>query len=438
MKMHAALAAPLFLTLPAFAADPPVPLEPTHWGACVGAVGDADLDGFSEVIVGAWWNDARGKHGSATVYSGHTGKELFTVRGDEEGALFGLSVAGSGDVDDDSAQDFMVGAPFEKVKGKPVGVVRVYSGKDGKLLHEIEGKREGERFGWSVNTAGDVDQDGFEDIVIGAPYGEGAKKAITGAARVYSGKTGKLLYEFVGEQEGDQFGFSVDTAGDCDGDGKSVVLVGAWAGGYARVFQGRKGEVLHEIEAPSGDARYAWCVRTAGDTNQDGSSDLIIGAPWDEKVGAYVLSGKKKTPLLFELARATEPGQEAWSFGVAVDTAGDINADGFSDVIVGDPGFPALLGDGQGGRFGPLLSRVREKVARPGKAFVYDGHKGELLYSLTGDKNDDWFGVSVGTAGDVNQDGFADFVVGAGKDSTFQARIYNGQNGEVLYELKTE
>jgi hypothetical protein len=79
---------------------------------------------------------------------------------------------------------------------------------------------------------------------------------------------------------------------------------------------------------------------------------------------------------------------------------------------------------------------VRDKLARPGRVFVYDGHKAELLHTFTGAAPDDWFGVSADGAGDVDQDGFADVVVGAGRDAPFHARIYGGQKGAILHELK--
>jgi FG-GAP repeat len=430
------LSAVLWPLLLAAADQTPEPLlEPSYHGAAVALVGDCDLDGSSDVIVGAWWDHAKGGHGSATVFSGKTGQVLYVVRGREEGALFGLAVAGTGDADDDGASDFAVAAPFEEQRGKAVGVVRIYSGRDGRLLRELAGRDEGERFGYSVGAAGDVDADGFGDLVVGAPGARVKKDSAPGAARVYAGKGGKLLYEWFGDHDGDRFGASVDGAGDCDVDGKPDLIVGAWRGGYARVFQGRKGEVLYAIEPETPGGRFGWCVRSAGDTNQDGASDLIVGVPWGDPLGAIVYSGKKKTPVLFTLERDLKPGSEGWGYGLAVGTAGDVNADGFADVVVGDPGCPLRLGDLEGDLLPPLFARVREKAARPGRAYVYDGHKGGLLYTFEGVRPDDFFGVSVATAGDANQDGFAEVVVGAGPEAPFLARVYNGQDGTVLHEL---
>jgi len=410
-------------------------LEPTQHGACVRLVGDCDLDGSSDVIVGAYWSK-KGK-GSAVVFSGKTGKQLFKVQGRNAGTLFGLAVGSSADVDNDGTADFVVGAPLEERRGKRVGVVRVYSGRDGKVLHELAGRDDGERFGFALNTAGDVDQDGFGDFIVGAPGARVNKSSAPGAARVYSGKTGELLYEWFGDDNGDEFGVTVDAAGDCDADGKSDLLVGSRAG-YARVFQGRKGKVLHELEPEKADARFAWCVRGAGDVNQDGAADLIVGIPWGETVGARVYSGKKKAPILHVLERDVRSGSEGWSFGVAVDGAGDLNADGFDDFMVADPGFPGLLSDRAGAPLPPLLQRVREKVARPGRVYIYDGHKAKLLYTLKGSERDDWFGVSVSRAGDVNQDGFGDVIVGSGRDGKVQARIFSGKDGKVLHELAVD
>jgi hypothetical protein len=410
-------------------------LEPTHHGACVRLVGDCDLDGSDDVIVGTYWGK-KGK-GRAVVFSGKTGKELHSVQARETGTLFGLVVGSTGDADNDGTADFVVSAPLEERRGKRVGVVRVYSGRDGKLLHEFVGRDDGERFGFAVNVAGDIDVDGFGDLIVGAPGARANKKSAPGAVRVYSGKTGEQLYEWFGDEDGDEFGASVDSAGDCDGDGKPELLAASRTG-YARVFQGRKGKVLYELEPEDGDARFGWCVRGVGDVNQDASGDLIVGIPWGETIGARVYSGKKKNPVLHVLERDVRSGSEGWSFGVVVDGAGDLNADGFDEFLVTDPGFPGLLSDVTGTSLPPLLARVRDKVARPGRVYVYDGHKAELLYTLKGSERDDWFGVSAGRAGDVDQDGFGDFVVGSGPDSKVHARIYSGQDGSVLHELSVD
>lgn len=412
-------------------------LEPTQYAACVRAVGDCDLDGSTDIIVGSY--QAKKGKGRAVVFSGKTGKQLFSIQGRNAGALFALTVGSAGDADNDGAADFMIGAPLDEVRGKRVGVVRVYSGRTGKILFELSGKDDGERYGFALNNAGDVNQDGFGDFIIGAPGARLNKSSSPGAARVYSGKDASLLFEWYGEKDGDEFGATVDRAGDCDADGKTDLFVGARAG-YARVYAGRKGKTLHELDpdAKERNARYAWCVRTAGDVNQDGAADLIVGIPWGKEIAARVHSGKKKAKVLHEIERDTRSGTEGFSLGVAVDSAGDVNADGFDDFMVADPGFPVILRDVSGELLPELHQRIREKVARPGRVVIYDGHKAKELLTLKGTERDDLFGVSISPAGDVDQDGAGDVVIASALNGKVVARIYDGRNGKVLQELKVD
>ncbi len=414
----------------------PIVAEPTRYGATVDSAGDLDLDGSSDILVGAWWHhpDA-GSHGSVSAWSGRSGKVLFEVFGETEGGLFGLALGGAGDTNSDGAADFVVGAPFAADKRGVRGRVRLFSGRGGSVLHDLLGEEEGERFGWAARGAGDVNQDGFDDFVVGAPMGK-AKRGDErpGVVRVYSGKNAKLLHTWYGAADGDVFGHTVDGAGDVDGDGSDDLLVGAFGGGYVRVYSGRKGEVLHTFEPARPNSGFGWIARSAGDTIQDGVSDLIVGVPWGEPLAARVYSGKKGEPLL-SFDRSEAPDDEGWSFGMAVDGAGDVNGDGFADLIVGDPGFPGVLAELDGRPLSPFQQRVRAKLARAGRARVFSGHDGELLHEFEGSAPDDWFGVSVAAAGDVNQDGSGDVVIGAGRDADYQARVFSGLDGKLLLTL---
>ncbi len=411
-------------------------LDPSQNGACVNSAGDVNLDGFTDIIVGAWWDTADEKFGSATVFSGKDGSVLYTVRGEEEGALFGLSAAGAGDADADGAADFIVGAPLGVYKKKRTGVVYVYSGRTGKLMHEIGGDEEGERFGWSVNTAGDVDQNAAQDFIVGAPYAKRKKKEdVVGRARVFDGKKGKAIHEFFGDEHGDLFGFSVDSAGSTLGDGSSDVVVGAWGGNYARVFSGRKGSEIATLRPEEEGGRFGWVVRTAGDVNQSGMSNVIVGMPWAEKECVWVVDSKSGDKIFQFDGDAA--GEDGWCFGGAVDGAGDVNGDGFADMIIGDPGFPWLFG-ADGLPLGERFQKVREPMARPGRAIVVSGNGGDVLFSLEGSEKDDCFGVSVSSAGDVNQDGFGDVVVGSGPHAAVHAQVFSGHDGTVLHSLRVE
>ncbi|MFA6548848.1 MAG: integrin alpha, partial [Candidatus Margulisiibacteriota bacterium] len=142
----------------------------------------------------------------------------------------GCSVSTAGDVNGDSRSDFIVGAYFADPGGlSAAGTAYVYSGATGTVLYTLNGAAAGDNFGASVSTAGDVNGDGKSDFIVGAdltdPAGVGTN---AGTAYVYSGATGTLLYSRNGAAAGDNFGHSVSTAGDVNGDGKSDFIVGAY------------------------------------------------------------------------------------------------------------------------------------------------------------------------------------------------------------------
>jgi len=162
------------------------------------------------------------------------------------------------------------------------GVASVALADDLKKLHTFDGDTSlGLKLGRSVSGAGDVDNDGFDDVIAGGGS----------YARVYSGKTGKVLHTFEGVK-GEQFGSAVSGAGDVNKDGYADLIVGACWADYAKVYSGKDGKTLYTFKGSSGDW-FGHNVSDAGDVNRDGYADVIVGA---YKVGshtgkAYVYSG---------------------------------------------------------------------------------------------------------------------------------------------------
>lgn len=187
------------------------------------------------------------------------------VRGDSPFDRLGHSVSGIGDVDGDGVPDFIAGAPFDdnngqdtgsarvfsgattSPSGSPVsGVARIYSGATGVVLHSFAGSGTS-LTGRSVSAAGDIDGDGFDNVIVGSPNAFVAG-INTGRADVYSGLTGGILHSVFGAASGDQMGTAVSDAGDVDADGVSDFLVSAsedstslQGGGGAGVFSGLNG-----------------------------------------------------------------------------------------------------------------------------------------------------------------------------------------------------
>ena len=376
-----------------------------HLGGSVRDAGDVNGDVVDDLIVGSWRNPLSSAHlqtGKVNVFSGADGLTLFSLSGTSYQEGFGASVSGTGDVNGDGFDDFIVGAYRADHSAPDAGRATVYSGVDGSVLYAIDGANAGDWFGRSVSGAGDVNGDGLDDFIVGAP--NRVAPLYEGSAYVYSGATGSVLYAIDGSAVNDHFGSSVSGAGDVDGDGFDDFIVGAdgerWSGprtGGATVFSGRTGAVLHAFRGPMAGSVFGCSVDGAGDVNDDGFADLIVGAPLDDSNGSdsgstFVYSGIDGALIYTFLGE-----HPAYVLGRSVSAAGDVDGDGYDDVIVG--------GDGD-----------RHHGYRTGAAHIFSGFDGARLFKFTGDSLGDQFGYSVSGAGDIDGDGFDDVIVGARMD----------------------
>ncbi len=296
----------------------------------------------------------------------------------------------------------------------PEGVVKV--------KRTFDGDESTEFYGSSVSGAGDANNDGFADVIIGAPgYSEN-----TGRAVLFDARREEVLHEFLGENAGDRFGFSVSDAGDLTSDGFGDVVVGApgydEGRGAVYLIDAKKGEIIHKLEGDDQGDLFGWSVSTAGDANNDSFADVIVGAPGkpDKKLGAkagraYLYDGKK-AKLLHEFKPQTQDEELGWS----VANAGDTNGDGFGDVIVGAPG-----------------GAEKKKKPATGVARVYHGKKGTLLHTLVGQEEGDRFGHAVHGVGDTNSSSFADVAVSSASTRGYVV-VYGGKKGEELLRFESE
>jgi hypothetical protein len=398
---------------------------PSAYGNSAGTAGDVNGDGYGDLVIGAEaFDDDQTNEGRVYVHFGSAAglstTPDWTMDGDQDGAYYGSSAATAGDVNGDGYADLIVGSRYYDNGEYNEGRAFVYHGSAAGLAATAgwtaESNQAGAFFAVSVSTAGDVNGDGYADVIVGANQydsGEGGE----GRAFVYHGSPTGLATPASWSMEGTQphanFGSSVSTAGDVNGDGYADVIVGAEYydngennEGAAFVYHG-SATGLSAIEAWSAEcdraeARFGTSVSTAGDVNGDGYADVIVGAHefanGELYEGAAFVYHGTASGLAAAHSWFAEGDQIDCRFGQSVATAGDVNGDGYSDVIVG-----AFYYDN------PELDE--------GRALVYHGSVGGLsitpAWSGEGDQNGAYFGETVSTAGDVNGDGYSDVIVGA-------------------------
>ena len=318
-----------------------------YFGYSVSGAGDANGDGYDDLLVGAYGES--GYSGSAELYSGADGSLLYQWTGQPwSDDYFGRAVSDAGDVNADGFDDVIVGATYASPGGLTyAGSAFVFSGLDGSQLFQWNGEAASYNFGDSVSAAGDVNGDGFDDLIVGAPAADPGGSSNAGSAFVFSGANGSLLYRWNGDTDHFQFGNSVSDAGDVNGDGFADLVVGApWANigglnsaGSAYVFSGADGSLLHQWDGESSYDHLGWAVSGAGDFNGDGFDDLTVGAPWADH-GGYSRAGSVYfySGLDGSLLHQGTGGSRYEYYGISVSGVESVDGDGLSDVMVGTSG----------------------------------------------------------------------------------------------------
>lgn len=351
------------------------------------------------------------------------GQEIsFSIYGDASGDLFGKVVSGAGDVNGDGYPDLLIAAPSGI---HLASYVRIISGISGSEIRTLIGGSP--NFGVSVDGIGDVNLDGFGDIAVGVT-GDSSAGNQAGAVEVFSGADGSLIWKVLGLNPEDQYGMALSNVGDIDGDGISEIIVGARGNygpgsqlsGYAHILSGIDGSILLEFSGISPDDRFGQSVAGAGDVDGDGIPDVIVGADFDSSTFPFAGAARVFSGANGGIIHTLFGSAPYDFFGKSVAAAGDLNGDGRGELLIGAFQSDSLYG------------------SWTGSVSVISGANGAILNVQPGNSPYGGFGIDVCSVGDTSGDGVPDYLVG-GSEGTLPynpgpgyARLFSGSDHSVL------
>jgi hypothetical protein len=417
--------------------------QAANMGGSVASAGDVNGDGYCDIIVGAFgYNNGQAQEGAAFIYHGSATRintnAAAILEGNQIAASMGVSVASAGDVNGDGYSDVIVGAYRYDNGENDEGAAFVYHGSatgiNTNAAAMVESNQANAQMGWSVASAGDVNGDGYSDVIVGAYlYDKG--ETDEGAAFVYHGSASSISTTAVTTLESNQadayMGWSVASAGDVNGDGYSDVIIGApfydngqTDEGAAFVYHGSPTGInttaFAMVKSNQANAQMGVSVASAGDVNGDGYSDVIVGASYYDNgqidEGAVFVYHGSATGINTSTASMVESNQASARMGLSIASAGDVNGDGYSDIIVGAYQYDNVQNN-------------------EGAAFVYHGSATGINTNaaaiVESNQANAFMGYSVSGAGDVNGDGYSDIIVGAYQYDNVQnnegaAFVYHG------------
>lgn len=405
--------------------------------------------------------------------------EGFAIYGGIPHGNSGYSVSSAGDFNDDGYDDIIIGAPNYDISyviyGSSInpGAINLANAL-GAQGFSVSSSSHGDGSGISVSSAGDVNGDGFGDIIIGAYGASPNSRSRAGTSYVIYGSSsnpgtinlanalGTKGFLVNGGALEDYSGRCVSSAGDVNGDGYDDIIIGAHQAdpssrtdaGISYVIYGSStnpgtidlinalGTKGFSVYGGAANDYSGYSVSAAGDVNGDGFSDIIIGAYGADpgsRSGAgisYVIYGTASNPGTIDLANAL--GTKGFSIygrnscsGYSVSSAGDINSDGYSDIIIGAP-FEAPNSRTSAG----ISYVIYGSSINPGTIDLINtlGTKG---FTVNGGANDDYSGSSVSSAGDVNGDGYDDIIIGAYR-ATPSSRTFAGISYVIYDNIATQ
>ncbi len=441
-------------------------------GASVAIAGDVNGDGFDDILIGAYQDE------ESNTWAGQTylifGKPSGWTRdmslssadasfvGEDENDWSGYSVAGAGDVNGDGFDDILIGAYKDEDGGTEAGQTYLILGKASGWMMRVNlsnadasfiGEEANDQSGFSVAGAGDVNGDGYDDILIGAPGNDesiaeaGQTYVIFGMATGWAMDTNLSNADasFLGEAFQDASGWSVAGSGDVNGDGFDDILIGAIyndQGGSNRgqtyLILGKATGWTNDISLTNASASF-WgesdedrtgeCVAGGGDVNGDGYDDILIGcfARNSGRGKAYLMYGKASgwtNDTLLSNSDASYLGEDTGDYsGDSVAIVGDVNSDGFDDILIGAPQDEEFASGA-----GQTYLVLGNATGGPTNMFL----QSHAVASFFGEDSNDASGFAVAGGGDINGDGFDDLLIGAYGDE--EAGGQAGQTYLIFFE----
>jgi hypothetical protein len=450
----------------------------------VAAAGDVNNDGYDDILIGASSNN-EGGYGAGQTYlilGRPTANWQMDLDLSAANASFigegsynssGVSVAGAGDVNNDGFDDILIGAIGSCEGGFQAGQTYLILGRPtanwqmdldlSEANASFIGEESFDMSGYSVAGAGDVNNDGYDDILIGAPYND-EKVSNAGQTYLILGRPtvnwqmdldlSAASASFLGENDQDLSGSSVAGAGDVNKDGYDDILIGAQENDESASNSGQTYLILGrptvnwqmdlDLSAASasflGEDSYdssGMSVAGAGDVNKDGYDDILIGAPDNEDGGfgagqTYLILGRPTAKWQMNLdlseANASFIGEDSGDrSGGKVVGAGDVNNDSYDDILI------AAALDEEGGYDAGQTYLI---FGQPTAEWQMDLDLSEAIVSFIGEDSDDRSGGFVAGAGDVNKDGYDDILIGAYGDE--EGGTMAGQTYLILGDIRVD
>lgn len=382
------------------------------FGGAVSFIEDWNGDGRVDVVIGAYGTQCSGSDtgtsdGNIEVRDGVTGSPLLLQWcGNEDGA--GVVVVPVRDVDGDGKQDIIVSCPYfdDPVGGRDQGRIVMLSSASGLPLWELIGEQDGDHFGAPLVRLGDLDGDGFDDLLVSAMF-----QGTLGKGRVYvvSTRDGTTIRIHSGTITNEKLGSVICACGDVDGDDVvDYAVTGVFDYGRLQVnlYSGAAGSLIWTRIGEKFDG-FGTTMQAADDWNRDGHDDLLVLL---SGIGDGVLRiySPATDQLLFELSyQPLHNTGDYW--GRVLTHIGDLDSDGFVDFAI------SAWAD-------------KNPILDTGRVDFYSGRTMRPLYHLYPKNfNKGWFGLGTAGGHDLNGDGIPDLVVGAPID-----RPTSPQGGKVF------